>query len=107
MTPVFLDQFTYRRLVTSLGCGVGSERLNKLTSTKLAAAIREAGAAPMVARAKEVGERMRAEDGNAAAVAAIEKHLEEKVRTGAWKKDFDARVVVPAMDGVAQPLLQA
>ena len=107
VTPVFLDQFTYRRLVTSLGCGVGSERLNTLTSTKLAAAIREAGAAPMMARAKEVGERMRAEDGNAAAVAAIEKHLEEKVRTGAWKKDFDARVVVPAMDGVAQPLLQA
>ena len=47
------------------------------------------------------------EDGNAAAVAAIEKHLEEKVKTGEWKKDFDARVVVPAMDGVAQPLLQA
>ena len=40
-------------------------------------------------------------------VAAIEKHLEEKVKTGEWKKDFDARVVVPAMDGVAQPLLQA
>ena len=100
VTLVFLDQFTYRRLVTSLGCGIGSERLNKLTSTKLAAAIREAGAAPMVARAKEVGERMRAEDGNAAAVAAIEKYLEEKVRTGEWKKDFDARVVVPAMDGV-------
>jgi hypothetical protein len=35
------------------------------------------------------------------------RYLEEKVRTGAWKKDFDARVVVPAMDGVAQPLLQA
>ena len=62
---------------------------------------------PMVARAKEVGERMRAEDGNAAAVAAIEKYVEEKVKTGEWKKDFDARVVVPAMDGVAQPLLQA
>ena len=57
---------------------------------------------PMVARAKEVGERMRAEDGNAAAVAAIEKYLEEKVRTGEWKKDFDARVVVPATEGKAQ-----
>ena len=78
-----------------------------LREPKSKMAIREAGAEPMVARAKEVGERMRAEDGNAAAVAAIEKYLEEKVKTGEWKKDFDARVVVPAMDGVAQPLLQA
>ena len=61
VTPVWLDQFTYRRLVVSqkAGVGVGAKQLHKLRVAELAAAIRSI-TPEMEARAEAMGRRARA-----------------------------------------------
>jgi hypothetical protein len=86
-----LDQFSYLRLVVSLGCGVGGVRLNKLTAKRLAAHIAEA--ASKAERAKEVGKKIRLEDGVSMCTAIIESFIKEKVTTGKWKDDFITKFV--------------
>ena len=92
VTPVWLDQFTYRRLVVKAGVGVGAKQLHKLRVAELAAAIRSI-TPEMEARAEEMGRRARDEDGAAAVVRTVEAFLREKVATGAWVDDFQVRVV--------------
>lgn len=92
ITPVFADQFSYRRLAVKLGVAVQADPLPRLTGGKLAAAIRKVDS-KMEARAEQIGTKMRAEPGALAAVQQIEKHLHERVRTGKWKKDFQERFV--------------
>ena len=92
VTPVWLDQFTYRRLVVKAGVGVGAKQLHKLRVAELAAAIRSI-TPEMEARAEEMGRRARDEDGAAAVVRTVEAFLREKVATGEWRDDFQERVV--------------
>ena len=93
ITPVFTDQFSYRRLAVRLGVCVSADRLHSLTPSALAGAIRKASTVPMMARAKEVGDAMRAENGAVSAVKRIETYLRDKVRTGDWKEEFEERFV--------------
>ena len=92
VTPVWLDQFTYRRLVVKAGVGVGAKQLHKLRVAELAAAIRSI-TPEMEARAEEMGRRARDEDGAAAVVRTVEAFLREKVAMGEWRDDFQERVV--------------
>ena len=89
---MWLDQFTYRRLVVKAGVGVGAKQLHKLRVAELAAAIRSI-TPEMEARAEEMGRRARDEDGAAAVVRTVEAFLREKVVTGEWRDDFQERVV--------------
>ena len=88
---VWLDQFTYRRLVVRAGVGVGAKQLHKLRVAELAAAIRSI-TPEMEARAEAMGRRARDEDGAAAVVRTVEVFLREKVVTGEWRDDFQERV---------------
>jgi sterol 3beta-glucosyltransferase len=91
ITPVFLDQFSYRRLVVARGCGVGGPHLGKLTASKLAACITEALGKAAVA--KEVGMLMHNEDGVKDVVKSIEDFLATDVASGRWRKAFGKRWV--------------
>ena len=70
------DHFYWGRRVAALTAGPRPLPYRTLTAEKLAAAIRRAATDPrMRERAAAVGERIRAEDGVAAAVAAFEGHF--------------------------------
>ncbi|MEP7357648.1 MAG: nucleotide disphospho-sugar-binding domain-containing protein, partial [Anaerolineales bacterium] len=75
VAPLAGDQYTWAGRVTALGVGLRNESLTKLTVNGLAAAIHTAVTdAGLRARAAALGEKIRAEDGVAAAVALIERH---------------------------------
>lgn len=91
ITPVFLDQFTYRRLVIARGCGVGGPQLSKLTASNLVQCITEALGKAVVA--KEVGMLMRKENGVKGLVIGIENFIATDVASGSWRKEFGKRWV--------------
>lgn len=74
LTPFFADQFFWGRRVEELGVGPEAIKQKDLTAEKLAGAIRTAvGDETMRRRAAALGEAIRAENGPAAAAAAIER----------------------------------
>ena len=76
VTPVGGDQAFWGARVARLGAGPPPIPSRELTAARLAAAIRTATTDPgMRRRAAALGERIRAEDGVAAAVAAFEQHI--------------------------------
>jgi sterol 3beta-glucosyltransferase len=70
--PFFGDQPFWGQMVLRAGVGPGPVPQKSLTAERLADAIRAALAPVVVAQAKAVGERIRAEDGTARAVHLIE-----------------------------------
>jgi sterol 3beta-glucosyltransferase len=71
--PFFGDQPFWGRRVQQLGVGPAPIRQGRLTAARLSAAIEQASSdAGMARRAAALGERLRAEDGVAAAVAFLE-----------------------------------
>jgi sterol 3beta-glucosyltransferase len=75
LTPIAGDQHAWAGQVARLGVGPRAGPLKALTPEKLAAAIDAAVSdAGLRARAKALGEQIRAEDGVQAAVALIERH---------------------------------
>lgn len=74
--PFFGDQFFWGRRAYELGVGPRAIRREQVTANKVAAAVRTMlDDQPMRARAHELGRRLRAEDGVARAVEAIERRL--------------------------------
>jgi UDP:flavonoid glycosyltransferase YjiC (YdhE family) len=77
ISPLALEQFAWGERVEALGIGLRMPRIGALRAASLAAAIRTAlGDAEMRARAAAFGEKIRAENGIAAAVDVIERHAE-------------------------------
>lgn len=76
ITPVVApDQYAWAERVRQLGVGPGMPNIKKLTAEKLAEAIRTALTdTAMQARARTLGEKIRAENGLAQAVKVIERH---------------------------------
>jgi len=84
VTPVFGDQYDNSFAVQNLGVGVGFEQqLQKIDVKDLSKAINIVANDPTIAkRAKEVGEKMRNENGCSAIVKEVEKYWIENVTTG-------------------------
>jgi UDP:flavonoid glycosyltransferase YjiC (YdhE family) len=92
VVPYFADQPFWGRRVAKLGAGPTPVPRQKLTAKKLAAAITQAVEDPNIRqRAAELGEKLRAEDGVANAVRAVDELLatrmdsmmpEEQLKTG-------------------------
>jgi len=90
VTPTFLDQFSYARLVSSSGAGLKSMRLNVLTAKRLASDIKKAQAAEISAAAACLGEKMRRENGLHKTADAVEAFIAKEVATGSWRATFAA-----------------
>lgn len=74
--PFFGDQPYWGAMLADLGVGPAPIPQRELTAPRLAAAITRATSEPALrARAAEIGQRIRAEDGVGAAVAAFHRHL--------------------------------
>jgi sterol 3beta-glucosyltransferase len=90
VTPVIFDQFDNARMVQASGAGVGMPAFRRVTAQSLAAAISLATAdKAMLARAHELGEALRGEDGLGSAVAALDAFVAEELDTGRWRAAFD------------------
>lgn len=72
LLPFFADQPFWGRRVMELGAGPPPIPQKRLTAENLAAAIRATADPLVVARAKDLGERIRTEDGVAAAVRMLD-----------------------------------
>lgn len=78
IVPFTMDQPFWAQRVYDLGAGAAPSPRKKLTAERLAEAITHAVNDPeLQRRAKELGERIRAEDGVANAVQAFEQHMHE------------------------------
>lgn len=76
VVPFFADQFFWGRRVAALGAGPEPLPMARLDAPGLAGRLRDVLASPsMRERAAGLGARLRAEDGVAAAVALIDRHL--------------------------------
>lgn len=75
--PVFGDHPFWAQRVFEIGAGPRPIPVKQLTADKLARAIRRSASREMRRRAAEIGEQIRREDGVAAAVATIQRHLGE------------------------------
>eukprot|EP00931_Biecheleriopsis_adriatica_P007602 TRINITY_DN108870_c0_g1_i1.p1 TRINITY_DN108870_c0_g1~~TRINITY_DN108870_c0_g1_i1.p1 ORF type:complete len:516 (+),score=93.72 TRINITY_DN108870_c0_g1_i1:56-1603(+) len=87
VTPVLLDQWDHAYLVNKLGVGIGFEKtpLRKLRFEDLAEAIDTcADSEEMKKNAESLATNLKAEHGDANAVAAVEHFWAEHVKTGAW-----------------------
>ena len=77
IVPFFLDQFYWGKRVFELGAGPRPILRKSLKADALAAALRVATSDPgMRDRAAKLGQRIRAEDGVARAVATFNRHLQ-------------------------------
>jgi sterol 3beta-glucosyltransferase len=94
IVPFFYDQFFWGRRVRALGAGPRPILRTRLDAESLAAAIRIATTDEgMRRRAVAVGERIRAEDGVALAVAAFERHMSRPVpRTSSARPEVGCAV---------------
>jgi sterol 3beta-glucosyltransferase len=81
VVPIFGDQPFWGQRVFDLGAGPRPIPAKRLTADALGDAIRQTASADMRRRAAELGERIRAEDGVARAVDAIERHLDRRAST--------------------------
>jgi sterol 3beta-glucosyltransferase len=80
IVPFFADQFFWGWRVAQLGAGPQPIPRKELSAQKLVGAIRQAvGDAGMCARARVLGEQVRAEDGIAQAVELVENYPREKM----------------------------
>ena len=83
-----------RALLAALPSAEPPTRLNKLTPSGLAKAIKKVIDNPsFYEAAKESGKQIAAEDGVADTIGVLEKYIEEKVDTGEWKKEMEAKWV--------------
>jgi sterol 3beta-glucosyltransferase len=88
ITPVFFDQWDHAYLVNQLGVGIGFEKqqLQNITYQELGSAIAEAVSnADMAKRAKELGEKLRAEDGAQEATREVTRFWDDYVVTGKFQ----------------------
>ncbi len=77
LLPFFADQPFWGRRVADLGAGPPPIPQKRLTAENLAAAIHAATADPLItSRARDLGERIRAEDGVATAVRLLAHHFD-------------------------------
>lgn len=96
VTPVFLDQYDHANLVNRLGVGVGFKRqFQQITPKELGDAMLAClGSKEIAVSAKEVGAKLRAEDGIPAVVAFVEEFWSEKVESGRDRAAVDRRLRV-------------
>lgn len=98
MTPCIADQFDNATLVESSGCGIGFKKpLRKITEAQLAAAMTQCVStydenSAMLSSCQRVSQDLDKEDGIANAIREIDIFLKEKVDSGQWKKEFEARL---------------
>jgi UDP:flavonoid glycosyltransferase YjiC (YdhE family) len=71
VAPVGVDQFFWAGRIAALGCGVDAGALYGLTRAGLVTALERACAAPVRARAAQLGAQLAAEDGIARAIAVL------------------------------------
>jgi len=92
ITPCGFDQPLNAKRVAATGAGLALPRLAKVTPEQLAAAMRRVvDDKAMVARAAEVGKALRAEDGVANAVRALDDFVANEVVTGTWAVHAERR----------------
>lgn len=85
IVPFFADQPFWGRRIRALGAGPAAIPRKRLSTERLAAAIREATEDPAIAGcAAEVGRRIRSEDGVKAAVEVIERLTASPEPVGTW-----------------------
>jgi len=99
ITPIVYDQFEHARWVTQLGSGIGLQDLEYVEVKELADALKKATGSPeMRARAKEVAELLKQEDGAQGAVDAVSGIIRNQVRNGWAKKKWQAEKEKDAED---------
>jgi len=78
IAPFGVDQIYWARTVVELGVGPKTPRIKKLNVETLASSINQTLSDPgMVARAAELAEKIRAEDGVAEAIKVVRSHLKQ------------------------------
>lgn len=82
IVPFFADQPFWGRRIAALGAGPAPLPRADVTPRRLARAVAAAVEAPVRERAAALGEAVRAEDGAAAAVAVLERIMDDRARTG-------------------------
>jgi UDP:flavonoid glycosyltransferase YjiC (YdhE family) len=75
VTPVAVDQFFWSRRVSALGAGPSPIPQRELTVESLAVGLGKLKEAGMKERARDLGEKLRSEDGVARAVQEMDKLL--------------------------------
>jgi len=86
VTPCAFDQFGNGRMVETAGAGIALRQFSKVTPEALGdALVRATRDARLVARAQEVGEKLRREDGVSVTVRIIDRFITEDLVTGVWE----------------------
>lgn len=86
VTPCAFDQFFNARMVADSGAGLALPQVAAVIPQQLADALRRATTdRALIERAAALGEQLRAEDGLAAAVSAVDRFVREEVATGVWE----------------------
>jgi sterol 3beta-glucosyltransferase len=94
ITPVWLDQYDHAYLVNELGVGIGfNKQFQKTTATELGDAIASVIESPsIVAKAKDVGAKLCAENGVQAAVQGLEKYWADIVLSGKFRSHVEETI---------------
>mmetsp|Transcript_28968 Transcript_28968/g.67409 ORF Transcript_28968/g.67409 Transcript_28968/m.67409 type:complete len:505 (+) Transcript_28968:183-1697(+) len=94
VTPVFLDQFVNADMVTKTGVGFGLPQFQKCSAEAVCKAVQSClSDASFSQNAQEKAAQMRAEDGVANAVKAVEAAFKE-VDSGEWRQKQDANKAI-------------
>jgi len=87
ITPVFLDQFDHAYLVNKLGVGIGfGKQFQKITAEELGNAIKEVqDSSEMAAKAKEMCDTLKEENGTSNMVTAVQDFWHQWVESGKYR----------------------
>jgi len=87
ITPVWLDQYDFAAAVNRLGVGVGTCKFKECNTNILSAAIEKCLSDESIkAASKDLGAKLRAEDGCAVAVERIANFVDGPLKSGKWLK---------------------
>ncbi|CAK0896764.1 unnamed protein product [Prorocentrum cordatum] len=92
VTPFAFDQFDNASLVADSGTGLRMRQFAKVTAADLAGALERCTTdRQLIAKARSVGEELRAEAGLSNAVRAVDEFIVREVDTGEWSRNLQRR----------------
>lgn len=92
VTPFFMDQPTNGKIIADAGVGLVTDHFRTVTADQLGPALHKcASDSNMRAKCQDLGKRLQEHQGTEAALAEINRFIEEEVETGQWRQRFERR----------------